>query len=150
MTSSVVSRVSINTTPSEVFRYLTDPEYHFLWNPHLRSMSPRVLLKEGSSYKTSSLLLGIQVTSLNHVTKLAANRELQIENTTGTLKYRVNYSLQPDKKTTLLICTTELSTDGKAFVYTQPILKMLARRELQSDLKALKLAVEKKLAKPAL
>jgi hypothetical protein len=141
---SVVSRVTIDARQRDVFKYLADTSYHFFWNPHLQSLNPKGPLKLGSSYKTSSLFLGVKVSGENHVTKLVANRELQIENNTGTLVYKVNYHLQAGPPT-LLICTTKVTAKGNTFAFTMPILKLLARRELQSDLKALKLAVEQKL-----
>jgi hypothetical protein len=145
MRSSVTSRVSINARSEEVFKYLSDSNYHFLWNPHLQSLTPMTKLKKDASYETVSLLLGVKVSAKNLVTKLTANKELQIENTTGSLKYKVNYRLVANSKLTVLICNTEVTADGNSFAFTLPILKLLARHELQSDLKSLKLAVEQKL-----
>lgn len=145
MTSSVVSRVTINADPKDVFKYLSDTNYHLLWNPHLKSLEPKRPLKQGDSYRTTSSFLGVEVAGKNRVTKLRADQEMHIENDTGTLKYRVRYQLKSHSQPTLLVCTTEVSADGNSFAFTLPILKMLARRELQSDLKALKLAVEQNL-----
>jgi hypothetical protein len=145
MTSSVVSKISINAKPPQIFKYLRDTNYHLLWNPHLQSLTPMKRLQEGDSYTTSSLLLGVKVNGKIRVTKLKPNIEMQVENNTGTLTYKVNYKLQSNSLPTVLVCTTEVSASGPSFAFTAPILKMLARRELQSDLKALKLAVEQEL-----
>jgi hypothetical protein len=40
------------------------------------------------------------------------------------------------------VCATTVSSDNKAFAFAAPVLKALARRELQTDMQALKLAVE--------
>lgn len=145
MTSSVISQVTIKARPAAVFKYLADLNYHFLWNPHLQNLSPRMVLKKGVSYQTTSMLLGVKVVAKNQVTKFASNQELQIENSTGTLKYRVNYQLRRQEQSTTLVCTTKVSADSPSFAFSRPVLKMLARRELRSDLEALKLAVEQQL-----
>lgn len=145
MTTKVVSRITINAKPQEVFKYLADSSYHFLWNPHLQTMSPSGKLKLGSKYKTTSWLLGLRVHGNNKVTLFDPNKELQIENSAGSLNYRVNYQLFPEGKTTRLVCTTEVTAVSQAFAFTAPVLRLLARRELQSDLKALKIAAENRL-----
>lgn len=145
MTSCIVSQVTIKARPAAVFKYLADLNYHFLWNPHLQNLSPRMVLKKGVSYQTTSMLLGVKVVAKNQVTKFASNQELQIENSTGTLKYKVNYQLRGQEQSTTLVCTTEVSADSPSFAFSRPVLKMLARRELRSDLEALKLAVEQQL-----
>ena len=145
MTVKVVSRITIDAPPEEVFKYLADTNFHFLWNPHLQDLSPMGKLKLGSKYKTTSWLLGLRVHGNNQVTKFKPGELFQIENNTGALKYRVNYSLQSSSKSTKLICATEVSAENQAFAFTAAILKLLARRELQSDLKALKIAAEHRL-----
>ncbi len=145
MKVSVISRISIAANRNEVFKYLTDPSYHFLWNPHLQSLTPMHTLKQGSKYKTTSLLLGVRVKGNNLISKSVPEREFQIENNTGMIKYRVAYQLHTKNKFTEVVCTTVVSTNNKAFAFSTPILKLLAQRELQSDLKALKIAVEHRL-----
>ena len=74
------------------------------------------------------------------------NKEIELENNTGSVQYNVNYRLDPAKSKTLLTCTTTVSSDSNAFVFSTPlIMKLLAKHELQTDLKALKIAVEQKL-----
>ncbi|HSX45503.1 MAG TPA: SRPBCC family protein [Candidatus Saccharimonadia bacterium] len=146
MTVSVVSRISVEAKPRAIFKYLADSSYHFLWNPHLHSLEPANKLKLGSKYKTSSVLLGVRVSGKNAVTGFVADKELQIENVAGTISYIVNYKLHPQGEDTQVVCTTEVTADGNAFAFTKPLLRLLARRELQSDLKALKIAVENKLS----
>jgi hypothetical protein len=146
MEARIVTRINIAARPPAVFKYLRHLKYHFLWNPHIRSLSPLKTLQEGMVYKSTSLMLGIRVQGKNQVTRLSNNRELQIENSTGTLKYRVNYKLAPARNGTLLTCSTTVYSDYQAFAFTTPIMKLLARRELQTDLQALKIAVEQGLA----
>jgi len=145
MTTKIVSRITIAASPKEVFKYMGDSSYHFLWNPHLHALEPAGPLKLGSRYKTSHVLLGIRTSSRNQVTVFVQDQELQIENHTGILTYVVNYKLQRAGKGTTVVCTTEVTTKGSGFAFSKPILKVLAQRELQSDLKSLKIAVEHKL-----
>lgn len=141
----VVAQVSITAGPAEVFKYMGDLKYHFLWNPHLQKISPIKVLKTGTIYESSSILLGVKVKSENKVTKLTPGKELQIENQTGVIRYSVNYKLQADGRHTTIVCTTTVDTDYKPLHFADSIMKALAKRELQSDLQALKLAVEHKI-----
>lgn len=145
MEARVVARISIEASPAEIFTYLTNLKYHFLWNPHLRSVKPITILKLGVKYNSSSWLLGVKVHGTNVVTKLTPNKEIELKNSTGALSYLVNYQLRVDQKRTFVFCRTIVASDSQAFAFTTPLLKLLARRELQSDLQALKIAVEQKL-----
>ncbi len=91
------------------------------------------------------MLLGVKISGKNKVTKFVQGKELELENSTGILQYRVNYRLQASHRKTVLYCTTSVSSSGTAFAFATPVLKLLARRELQSDLQALKIAVEQHL-----
>jgi hypothetical protein len=141
----VVAQITINASPSEVFKYMVNLKHHFLWNPHLRTISPIILLKEGSSYESSSIVLGVKVKGLNKVTRLVASQELQLENRTGLIHYVVNYKLRNQSGQTKLTCTTTVDTLYKPLRFADSIMKVLARRELQSDLAALKVAAEHKI-----
>ena len=145
MQARVVARTSIKASPSEVFDYLRDLNTHFLWNPPLISIKPITKLQLGSEYKSSSMILGVKVSGVNKVCKFLEDKELELENNTGILKYRVNYRLSTKEGKTQLVCTTEVSSDSNAFAFAKPVLKLLARRELQTDLKALTIAVENQL-----
>ena len=145
MKVSLVAQISIAESQVEVFRYLTDLKYHFLWNPHLQSISSRAVLKLGSSYKTTSFILGMKFHGTNKVVKLDPLKELELENKTGALKYNVHYQLHLRSRITVVRCKTTVESQKEAFVFTAPVLKMLARHELQSDLRSLKIAVEQHL-----
>lgn len=140
-----VTKISIRKKRAEVFKYLADLRYHYLWNPHLRRISPLDVVKLGTEYKSVTLLLGVKVRGKNVITKLLPNQEVEIVNNIGTLQYKVSYRLQSKRKETLLVCTTSVYSENGAFAFTAPILKLLARRELQTDLQALKIAVEQQL-----
>jgi hypothetical protein len=124
---------------------LTDLKRHYLWNPPLQSISSTDRLHLGSVYQTTSLVLGVRISSSNLVTKLSPSKELEIENNTGTVHYRVHFQLRDKGESTLVTCSTTVSSDSGAFAFTAPILKLLARRELQTDMQALKIAVENQL-----
>lgn len=145
MKAQVLTKVTISASSAEVFKYLKDLDYHYLWNPALRNLEPVIKLAKGSVYNSTSLVLGIEIKATNTVTKYTENKELELENTTGMVHYIVNYRLNSSKHKTILSCSIVVDSDKKAFAFTKPILELLARRELQADLQALKIAVEQKL-----
>ncbi|HSW80567.1 MAG TPA: SRPBCC family protein [Candidatus Saccharimonadales bacterium] len=145
MKTTVVSRIQIAADQEVVFEYLSHLKYHTLWNPHIRKISSKRKLKLGSKYKTESFILGIHLPASNTVTILEEPSELEVENIVGVLNWRVNFKLKKNGGTVLVICSSVVSTNSKGFIFTAPILKQLARRELQTDLQSLKIAVENKL-----
>lgn len=145
MKTTIVSRIQISADQKVVFEYLSHLKYHTLWNPHLRKISSGQRLKLGSRYTTESFILNIRLPAHNTVTKFSEPNEMEIENTVGVLNWRINYKLKPNGKSVLVVCSSIVSTESKGFVFTAPILKQLARRELQTDLQSLKIAVENKL-----
>lgn len=147
MKASVAARLTIRASAAEVFFYLKEVESHPLWNPRLQSVSPLKTLRLGSTYTSENTLLGIKVTSSNTVTKFTANKEFEIKNDAGILHYTANYKLAPKDKQTIVICNTEVYSDKDAFRLAAPMLKLLARREIQTDLHLLKLVVEDSLMK---
>src|SRR5579862_6999072 len=97
---NVLAQITITARPSEVFKYMVNLKHHFLWNPHLQEISPIKKLKQGGSYKSSSIVLGVKVHGINCVTKLVPDQELQIENQTGLIHYTVNYKLTAQSQKT--------------------------------------------------
>lgn len=146
MDASIVARVTIAAEPDEVFKYLADLKYHELWNPQLRSLSSEGKLKLGSKYETESEVMGIPIEARNVVTKFVPNKELELENNTGSVMYRINFNLTyKPLGHTLVILTAHLITQSKIIGLTVPVLERLAKYELKMDLEALKIAVEGKL-----
>ena len=111
----------------------------------MRSIKPLTTLKLGIKYHSTSWLLGVNVRGTNIVTKFVTNKEIELKNSIGALNYLVNYQLRADKKKTLVLCRTLVSSEAQSFAFTTLLLKLLTRRELQSDLQALKITVEQKL-----
>jgi uncharacterized protein YndB with AHSA1/START domain len=145
MKVTVLSQVTIAKKPTDIFRYIADPRLHYLWNPHLRTVSAKRKLKQGVSYTTTSLMLGVKIENDNRITKFEVNSLMEIQGHGGTLEYCVEYRLLPDGKLTVVECNTTVTATGRAFAFAKPVLSLLAQRELQSDLQALKLAVEHQL-----
>lgn len=145
MTANVTTRISIAASASEVFEYLTNLKYYLLWNPQITNLSGHGKLKLNSTYSTTSNVLGVTIKSKNVITKFRADKLIQIENKTGLVHYIARFTLKPDRKKTLVICATTVSSESSAFAFAVPVLKLLARRELQTDLQALKLACEHQL-----
>ncbi|CAN5149630.1 hypothetical protein BH09PAT3_BH09PAT3_2370 [soil metagenome] len=147
MKAHVITRITINSSAQDVFLYLTDLKYMHLWNPQVKELPAQKVLKLHSKYKTVSQVLGVKIEAANIVTRYDLNKELQIENETGTVSYIANFKLITHNDTVTLVCDTTVSSDSKAFAFTAPVLKLLARRELQTDLQALKIAVENNVSK---
>jgi len=146
MNARIVTQITVNSSPERVFKYLTDMKYHYLWNPQLQRLTPVTVLKAGLQYEAESLVLGVRIKANNTVTNFVKNRELEIDNQTGMVHYSANFKLSRRKESTLLICNTTVSTTSKAFAFAKPVMERLARRELQTDLQALKIAVEQGLS----
>ncbi len=145
MKASVAARLSIRASPAEVFVYFREVKLHPVWNPRLQTVSPLSKLKLGSTYNSESLLLGIKTSARNTVTKYVKDREIEIKNDTGILHYSANYKLVSIGSKTLVTCITEVSSDKDAFKLAKPMLKLLAKREVQTDLYLLRQAVEEKI-----
>jgi carbon monoxide dehydrogenase subunit G len=145
MKVNVVTRITIKATPEQVFTYLSDLKYHYLWNPQIREVKPVVKLKKGMTYTTNNVVLGMKLNANNKVVKFIKNREIELINETGLVHYCVNYLVVPKGKWTQVVCTTAVSVDANYFSFAKPVLKLLAQRELQTDMQALKLAVENNL-----
>lgn len=138
----VITRVTIGAAPAAVFHYLINLKRHYLWNPQIQTISTDGMLKLGSVYQTTSQVLGVRIASHNIVTKFSPPKELAIENNTGTVHYQAHFKLRRKGDGTEVVLATTVSADSAAFAFTVPILKRLAHRELQTDMQALKVAVE--------
>lgn len=145
MKATFITRVRIAANQELVYEYLINLKYHQLWNPQTRKISSKSKLQLGSKFSTTIIVLGIKIHAKNVVTKMTEPVEIEIKNVTGTVHYVANIKLRKWLGKTLVTSTTTVSTDSKAFVFTVPIMKRLARRELQTDMQALKVAVENRL-----
>lgn len=145
MKARVVTQITIAAGKELVFKYLQDMHYHYLWNPQIQSLKPITKLQIGTKYEAVSQVLGVKITAKNVVTKLQPNTELELENNTGMVHYCTNFTLSTKGQDTVLVCTTAVSSESKAFAFAKPVMERLARRELQTDLQALKIAVEHRL-----
>lgn len=141
---SVVTRITIAAKPRDIFTYLTDLRYYYLWNPQMLSISPTKPLRLGMTYSTVILILGVQVKSTHEVTKLAAPKMLELQSKAGMIKHRTSFRLTAKGKKTQLVCKTIVFADSTAFAFAKPILRLLAQHDLKTDMEALKLAVEGK------
>ncbi len=99
----------------------------------------------GTVFKTESQVLGVKLKCVNVVKSFQPSEELIIENKLGTVTYNARFHFTPQTSKTCVQLNITLSTDSKAFVFTKPVLRQLALRELRTDLQALKIAVENKL-----
>lgn len=142
MQATVVSRIHITADQQVVFEYLSNPKLHSLWNPHLRRITAKKKLQLGSTYTTDSMVLNIKLPAKIVVTKYDEPCEIEFTNNSGTFRWRVNYRAKPNGGESLVVCTTTVTTDSKAHIFTIPVMKRLARHELQADMRALKIAAE--------
>lgn len=142
MQAVVTTSITINEAPEAVFKYLSDLHYHYLWNPQMRKVSPLKKLKLGMEYKTESQVLGTTIEAKNTVTSFVPSKEIALENAIGPVHYQAVFRLYPQDGKTSVKLTVSLTADNKIWVFTVPVLKQLAKRELHTDLQALKIAVE--------
>lgn len=146
MKARIKTTITIDASSEAVFRYLADTKLHYIWNPHLQKISPEIKLHAGAIYETMNVVLGVRIGARNIVNTFFENQQLEIQNQTGMLEYRVNYQLvSVASSQTKVICTTVVAASGKAFYFAKPMMEQLARRELRTDLAALKAAVEQQL-----
>lgn len=148
--ATVSARTSINikAKPTDVFEYIKNLKYYYYWNPSLRMLSHEGELEEGMTYESESVVLrDIVIKSQNVVTKLVPNKEIDVTNNMGTVKYDSSITLTDRSHATLVVCRIDVLTESRAFGLTLPVLKQLAQRELQTDLQALKFAVENNIGK---
>lgn len=145
-TVSAKTSINIKATPEDVFAYLKNLKYWYYWNPSLRMLSHEGELEEGMAYESESVVLkDIVIKNQNVVTKLIPNKEIDVANNMGTVKFDSSITLTNRSHATMVVCRIDVLTESKAFGLTLPVLKQLAKRELQTDLQALKIAVENKL-----
>ncbi|HWB39432.1 MAG TPA: SRPBCC family protein [Candidatus Saccharimonadales bacterium] len=142
MQATVATKITIQASPAAVFEYLTNLKYHYLWNPQTHSISSTKRIKLGSTYQTENMVLGTKFKGSNVVTALSAPKHLTIENSLGLVTWKADFRLYKRGPQTEVKLSTKVTTDSKVFVFTLPILKKLALRELRTDLQALKIAVE--------
>lgn len=138
----ITTRIAIAASPDRVFEYLADLKYHHLWNPQVFSISTTKRLAMDSTFETESRVIGLVITAVNRVVGFEPPNELVIENSAGNVLFTALFRLHPRDNVTLVRLTTTLSTNVLLHGITLPVLKQLASRELQADLKALKIAVE--------
>lgn len=146
MKAQVTTQVTIAASSEEVFRYLENSKYHFLWSPSLQSLHPQKKLSLGDTYEATNIVLGIKVAAHNEVTDFVRNKEFELQNSTGMLHYCTHFKLLPVEKGTKVKLSVEVSSESKAFAFSAPVLRRLVQRELQTDLQALKIAVEQQLS----
>lgn len=146
MKALITSEVTIDAKPNEVFAYLEDLKFHHSWNPPIQKIEPIIKLELGAKYQSSSMFLGKRLTTDNVVTVFVEGQEIQIENTTGLVEFSANYRVSASGNKTIVNSRIAVASKSKAFAFTTPVLKALAQRELNTDLQALKVAVEQKLS----
>jgi uncharacterized protein YndB with AHSA1/START domain len=142
MKVELTTRISITAQPHEVFKYLKDLRLHYLWNPQLQTITPLIELSHGQQYHATRMVLGQPLKVESTVKEFKPGKKLSLAITAGLVNSKVSWTLSPHKNGTLVICKTVVYNESPAFAFTKPVLRLLARRELQSDLQALKIAVE--------
>lgn len=142
MKARVTTKVIIDAPAEQIFRYLTDTHYHKLWNPSMTKVVPLFELTQGATYRTQSHLFGMRLGGKVGVAKLLPNKELELVSITGMVQYRANFRLSKKGAATQVTCAITVGSDSKAFAFARPMMKILAEREVNGDLVALKTAVE--------
>jgi len=140
------SKITIQASPGEVYKYLSNLKYYYLWNASLRYLSYEGPLKKGVSFDSENIILNKNVIKgHNIVTAIEPNKKIETENKLGMIKYKQMFELKEQAKGTQVINRIDVLTPAQAFGLTTPVLKILAKRELRTDLQTLKIVVENKI-----
>jgi len=140
------SKIIIKASPREVYKYLSHLKYYYLWNSSLRYLSYEGPLKKGVSFDSENIILHKNVIKgHNIVTAIEPNKKIETENKIGMIKYKQMFQLKEQANSTQVTTKIVVLTPAQTFGLTTPILKILANRELKTDLQALKIVVENKL-----
>lgn len=143
---SVRTRINIKAPPNDVFKYISETKYFYIWNPALRDITGAKKLGLGKAYDTTSVVLkDLEIKSHNIVVEFQPGKSLGLQNQMGTVKYASVFNLTDKGSHTLLTLKLDIVTESQIFGLTMPVLKRLANRELQTDMQALKIAVEDKI-----
>lgn len=140
------SKITIKAPPEEVYKYLKHLKYYYLWNSSLRYLSYEGPLKKGISYDSENIIFNKNVIKAhNIVTAIEPNKKIETENKLGMIKYKQTIKLKEQTKNTQVISKIVVLTPAQTFGLTTPVLKILADKELKTDLQTLKIVVENKL-----
>jgi len=143
---SSTSRITIHASAHEVYKYLSNLKYYYLWNTSLRYLSYEGPLKVGVSFDSESIIFKkYSIKCHNVVTELEVDKKVGTENQLGMIKYQQVYKLQKKNQSTIVNFKIDIITPSQPFGLTNSVLKVIADRELKSHLDALKIAVENKL-----
>lgn len=143
MRTTVTADIRIAADITEVFEYLTNLKYHYLWNPQVSSISTTDHLKLGSAFDSESRILGATVRATNIVTEYESPKALSFVSKIGSVEYNAQFKLHTEGKETAV--DLSLSVDNAPPVIRklpESILQQVALREIRTDLQALKIAVE--------
>ncbi len=141
------SSITIKAEPKDVFKYISQPKYFYLWNPSLRSLSSDKPLKLNSQFESESVILkNISIKSNNTVTDYIEDKKIVFENSFGLIKYKQIYNLKRSRNIyTILKLKVDIITKSQILGLTTPVLTRLANNELKMDLNSLKVVVENKI-----
>lgn len=144
---TALSSITIKAAPKDVFKYISQPKYFYLWNPSLRHITNDEPLKINSQFETETVILNnINIKSKNTVTEYEENKKLVLENSFGLIQYKQIYRLEQSRKIyTILRLKVDVITKSQILGLTNPVLKRLANNELKMDLNYLKVVVENKI-----
>jgi uncharacterized protein YndB with AHSA1/START domain len=140
--SQVTIRIEIAAGQAEVFEYLANLKAHKRWNSSLQELSSTERLKLGTTYESTSIVLGKTNISRNRVTEFDEGHELRIQNDSGPLTYDVCYKLEADGGKTIMVCECEISGHVSFFNLAAPLLEYMAETKMEADLNALRVLVE--------
>jgi uncharacterized protein YndB with AHSA1/START domain len=136
----VVIEVSevVKADAGRVFELLTDLESHMRWVSGLTYLSARGKIRPGMRYESVNVAMGNSMAGRHEVRQVIERQLVEIESVTGPLASTIQYSVNAINGLTQVQCTFWVTSDHPVFGLATPVLEMLARSRLESDIKNLK------------
>jgi hypothetical protein len=140
---STRATVDISRSAGEVFEYLTQLEKYPLWQSGMIKVEYEPPLKKGTLAKGWTSNFGIEVEVGVEITGFEPPRRMEVESRLGPLKFVLQYIIEgAGSDSCSLRCVTELET-GSTYSIAEPIIADMGQVKLDSDLRSLKILLEK-------
>ncbi len=144
MLISVIEKIEINATPSDVAKIMFDPNQDIRWIGGIREVIEieGFPLKEGSTVHRIADFDGKEIEYILEVKKYIPDHSVDFETTKSPFPMRILYQItNVDKNTSLVQITLDGSSEG-FLMFLDQISTIMVSQNLKSDLRRLKDMVE--------
>jgi len=134
---------TVSAPPEKAFDYLADIARHTEWGSHITSAEKAsdAPLAAGSTFTTVGKLFGIHRAEVK-IAELVPNQKIVYESQDDSGHFRHEFTLNPgDGGTTLTKSVEALKITGPLKLFS-PLLPLLSRRNMATDLKKIKERLE--------